>query len=147
MGLSTIKILPYKYLILIYMKPTFFLFFFLCSVFAFSQLTDASSFPLLKEKIKFYPEAKKLYQTYHYKIIGGSIVASIGVFTLNHSLGNISDRNPHDWRITGAGVGLIGTGLLITKGAKKKRAKAIQLVNEKKKLALVIQPNGLRLTF
>jgi len=129
------------------MKPTFFLLAFLCSVFAFSQLSDASSFPLLKEKVKSQPEAKKLYQTYHYKIIGGSIVASAGVVTLNHSLGNISDRNPNNWQITGAGVGLIGAGLLITKGAKKKRAKAIQLVNEKIKLALVIQPNGLRLTF
>ena len=130
-----------------HMKPTFFLLFFLCSVFAFAQQTDASSFPLLKEKIKSHPEAKKLYQTYHYKIIGGSVIASAGVVTLNHSLGNISHRNPHDWRITGAGIGLICAGLLITKGAKKKRAKAFQLVNEKKKLALVIQPNGLRLTF
>ena len=129
------------------MKPTFFLLFFLCSVFAFAQQTDASSFPLLKEKIKSHPEAKKLYQTYHYKIIGGSIVASAGVVTLNHSLGNISHRNPHDWRITGAGIGLIGAGLLITKGAKKKRAKAFQLVKEKKRLALVLQPNGLRLSF
>ena len=129
------------------MKPTFFLHFFLCSVFAFAQQTDAPSLPLLKENIKSYPEAKKLYQTYHYKIIGGSIVASAGVVTLNHSLGTISHRNPHDWRITGTGIGLIGAGLLITKGAKKKRAKAFQLVKEKKKLALVNQPNGLRLTF
>ena len=129
------------------MRPTFFLFFFLCSVFAFAQQADASSLPLLKEKIKSHPEAKKLYQTYHYKTIGGSVVASAVVVTLNHSLGNISHRNPHDWRITGAGIGLIGAGLLITKGAKKKRAKAIELVKEKKKLALVIQPNGLRLTF
>ena len=129
------------------MKPTFFLLFFLCSVFAFAQQTDASSLPLLKEKIKSYPEAKKLYQTYHYKIIGGSVIASAGVVTLNHSLGNISHRNPHDWRITGAGIGFIGAGLLITKGAKKKRVKAFQSVKEKKKLALVLQPNGLRLTF
>jgi len=86
-------------------------------------------------------------QTYHYKIIGGSVEASAGVIILNHSLGNISHRNPHDWRITGTGIGLIGAGLLITKGAKKKRAKAIELVKEKKKFALVIQPNGLRLTF
>ena len=130
-----------------HMKPTFFILFFLCSVFAFAQETDASSLPLLREKIKSRPEAKKLYQTYHYKIIGGSVIASAGVVTLNHSLGNISHRNPHDWRITGAGIGLIGAGLLITKGAKKKRAKTIELVKEKKKFALVIQPNGLRLTF
>ena len=129
------------------MKPTFFLLFFLCIVFAFAQQTDASSLALLKEKIKSHPEANKLYQTYHYKIIGGSVVASAGVLTLNHSLGTISHRNPHDWRITGTGIGLIGAGLLITKGAKKKRAKAIELVKEKKKFALVIQPNGLRLTF
>ena len=147
MGLSTIKILPYPYLILKYMKPTFFLFFLLCSIFAFTQQNDASSLPLLKEKIKSYPEAKKLYQTYHYKIIAGSIVASAGVVTLNHSLGNISQRNPHDWRITATGIGLIGAGLLITKGAKKKRVKAFQLVKEKKKLALEIQPIGLRLIF
>ena len=115
-----------------HMRPTFFLLFFLCSVFAFAQQTNASSFPLLKEKIKSHPEAKKLYQTYQYKIIGGSVVASAGVLTLNHSLGNISHRNPHDWRITGAGVGLIGAGLLITKGAKNKRAKAFQLGKEKK---------------
>ena len=130
-----------------HMKPTFFILFFLCSVFAFAQQTDASSLPLLRQKIKSHPEAKKLYQTYHYKIIGGSVIASAGVVTLNHSLGNISHRNPHDWRITDAGIGLIGAGLLITKGAKKKRAKAFQLVKENKKLALVIQPNGLRLTF
>ena len=130
-----------------HMKPTFFLLFFLCSVFAFAQQNDASSLPLLKEKIKSHPEANKLYQTYHYKIIGGSVVASTGVLTLNHSLGTISHRNPHNWRITGAGVGLIGAGLLMTKGVKKKRAKAFQLVKENKKLALVIQPNGLRLTF
>lgn len=129
------------------MKPTFFLLFFLCSVFAFAQQTDTSSLPLLKEKIKSHPEAKKIYKIYYYKIISGSVVASAGVVILNHSLGNISHRNPHDWQITGAGVGLIGAGLLITKGAKKKRAKAFQLVKEKKKLALVIQPNGLRLTF
>ena len=130
-----------------HMKPTFILLFLLCSVFAFAQQTDASSLPLLKEKIKSHPEVKKLYQTYRYKIIGGSVVASAGVVTLNHSLGTISHRNPHNWRITSAGIGLIGAGLLITKGAKKKRAKAFQLVKEKKKLALVIQPNGLRLTF
>ena len=74
-----------------HMKPTFFLLFFLCSVFAFAQQTDASSLPLLKEKIKSHPEARKSsYQTYHYKIIGGSVIASAGVVTLNHSLGNIS---------------------------------------------------------
>ena len=130
-----------------HMKPTFFILFFLCSVFAFAQQTDASSLPLLREKIKSHPEAKMLYQTYHYKNIGGSLIASAGALTLNHSLGTISHRNPHDWRITSVGIGLIGAGLLITKGAKKKRAKAFQLVKEKKKLALVIQPNGLRLTF
>ena len=122
------------------MKPTFFLLFFLCSVFAFAQQNDPSSLPLLKEKIKSHPEANKLYQTYHYKIIGGSIVASTGVLTLNHSLGTISHRNPHNWRITGAGVGLIGAGLLITKGAKKKRAKAFQLVKEKKGSPLLFNP-------
>ena len=130
-----------------HMKPTFFLLFFLCSVFAFAQQIDASSLPSLREKIKSHPEAKKLYQTYHYKIIGGSGVASAGVLTLNHSLGTISHRNPHDWRITSVGIGLIGAGLLIIKGAKKKRAKAFQLVKENKKISLVIQPNGLRLTF
>ena len=130
-----------------HMKPTFFLLFFLCSVFTLAQQTDASSLSSLREKIKSHPEANKLYQTYHYKIIGGSVVASNGVLTLNHSLGTISHRTPHDWRITSVGIGLIGAGLLITKGAKKKRAKVFQLVNEKKKLALVIQPNGLRLIF
>ena len=122
------------------MRPTFFLLFLLCSIFAFAQQTDASSLPLLKEKIKSHPEAKKLYQTYHYKIIGGSVVASAGVVTLKHSLGNISHRNPHDRRITGAGVGLIGAGLLITKGAKKKRAKAFQLVKDKKSSPLLFNP-------
>ena len=95
---------------------------------------------LLKEKIKSHPEAKKLYQTYRYKIIGGSVVASAGVVTLNHSLGTISHRNPHNWRITSAGIGLIGAGLLITKGAKKKRAKAFQLVKEKKSSPLLFNP-------
>ena len=123
-----------------HMKPTFFLLFFLCSVFAFAQQIDASSLPLLKEKIKSHPEAKKLYQTYHYKIIGGSVIASAGLVTLNHSLGTISQRNPHDWRITGTGIGLIGAGLLITKGAKKKRAKAFQMVKEKKSSPLLFNP-------
>ena len=126
------------------MKPTFFLLAFLCSVFAFSQLSDASSFPLLKEKSNLTLK-RKVVKTYHiYKIIGGSIVASAGVVTLNHSLGNISQRNPHNWQITGAGVGLISLGLLSPKVPRKK-SKAFQLVNEKKSLPLLF--NGLRLTF
>ena len=63
------------------MKPTLFLLFFLCGVFALAQQTDAPSLPQLKKKIKSLPEAKKHYQAYRFKVISGSIVASAGVLT------------------------------------------------------------------
>ena len=55
-----------------------------------------------------------------------------GVILLNHSLGSISPRKPHEWEITGIGEGLVAVGLLITKGAKKKRQEALDIVQDKK---------------
>ena len=93
--------------------------------FMFGQSANATSSLSINEQIRLDPLAKKLYQGYKFKIIGGTIVGSSGVLILNHSLGSISNRNPHDWGVTSLGLGLVGAGLLISKGAKKKRAKAI----------------------
>ena len=49
--------------------------------------------------------------------------------------------------VTSLGLGLVGAGLLISKGAKKKRAKALQIVQQKNKVSLSLQPTGLRLSF
>ena len=113
----------------------------------FGQSASATSLHSINEQIRLDPQAKKLYQGYKIKIIGGTIVGSSGVLVLNHSLGSISNRNPHDWGVTSLGVGLVGAGLLISKGAKKKRAKALQIVQQKNKVSLSLQPTGLRLSF
>ena len=114
----------------------------------FGQSASATSLHSINEQIRLDPQAKKLYQGYKIKIIGGTIVGSSGVLVLNHSLGSISNRNPHDWgEVTSLGVGLVGAGLLISKGAKKKRAKALQIVQQKNKVSLSLQPTGLRLSF
>lgn len=113
----------------------------------FGQSASATSLHSINEQIRLDPQAKKLYQGYKIKIIGGTIVGSSGVLVLNHSLGSISNRNPHDWGVTSLGVGLVGAGLLISKGAKKKRAKAIQIVQQKNKVSLSLHPTGLRLSF
>ena len=113
----------------------------------FGQSASATSLHSINEQIRLDPQAKKLYQGYKIKIIGGTIVGSSGVLVLNHSLGSISNRNPHDWGVTSLGVGLVGAGLLISKGTKKKRAKALQIVQQKNKVSLSLQPTGLRLSF
>lgn len=113
----------------------------------FGQSASATSLHSINEQIRLDPQAKKLYQGYKIKIIGGTIVGSSGVLVLNHSLGSNSNRNPHDWGVTSLGVGLVGAGLLISKGAKKKRAKALQIVQQKNKVSLSLQPTGLRLSF
>lgn len=113
----------------------------------FGQSASATSLHSINEQIRLDPQAKKLYQGYKIKIIGGTIVGSSGVLVLNHSLGSISNRNPHDWGVTSLGVGLVGAGLLFSKGAKKKRAKALQIVQQKNKVSLSLQPTGLRLSF
>ena len=113
----------------------------------FGQSASATSLHLINEQIRLDPQAKKLYQGYKIKIIGGTIVGSSGVLVLNHSLGSISNRNPHDWGVTSLGIGLVGAGLLIRKGAKNKRANAIQIVQQKNKESLSLHPTGLRLSF
>ena len=101
----------------------------------------------LRVQVRDYPEAKKAFTQYRLKVISGSIVGASGIILLNHSLGSISPRNPHEWAITGLGVGLVTAGLFITKGAKKKRQEAKDIVKEKKAIAFQWQPNGLRISF
>ncbi len=74
----------------------------------------------LRIKAREYPEAKKAFAQYRLKVISGSVVGASGVILLNHSLGSISPRKPHQWAVTGMGVGLVTAGLFITKGAKIK---------------------------
>ena len=71
----------------------------------FGHSASATSLHSINEQIRLDPQAKKLYQGYKIKIIGGTIVGSSGVLVLNHSLGSISNRNPHDWGVTSLGVG------------------------------------------
>ena len=98
-------------------------------------------------KAREYPEAKKAFAQYRLKVISGSVVGASGVILLNHSLGSISPRKPHQWAVTGMGVGLVTAGLFITKGAKKKRQEAKDIVKQKKSVAFQWQPNGLKITF
>jgi hypothetical protein len=74
-------------------------------------------------------------------------VGTSGVILLNHSLGSISPRKPHEWAITGMGAGLVAAGLFITKGAKKKRQKAQEIVQDNKKITINYQPGGLKISF
>lgn len=76
--------------------------------------------PPLRIQVREVAQAKKAFNRYRLKIISGTIVGSSGVIVLNHALGSISPQAPHQWGLTGIGIGLVGTGLLITKGAKKK---------------------------
>lgn len=101
----------------------------------------------LRIKAREYPEAKKAFAQYRLKVISGSVVGASGVILLNHSLGSISPRKPHQWVVTGIGAGLVTAGLFITKGAKKKRQEAKDIVKEKKSVAFQWQPNGLKITF
>ena len=99
----------------------------------FGQSANATSSRLINEQIRLDPQAKKLYKGYKIKIIGGTIVGSSGVLVLNHSLGSISNINPHDWGVTSVGVGLVGAGLLISKGAKKNVQRRYKSFNKKTK--------------
>lgn len=101
----------------------------------------------LRIKAREYPEAKKAFAQYRLKVISGSVVSASGVILLNHSLGSISPRKPLQWAVTGMGVGLVTAGLFITKGAKKKRQEAKDIVKQKKSVAFQWQPNGLKITF
>ena len=101
----------------------------------------------LRIKAREYPEAKKAFAHYRLKVISGSVVGASGVILLNHSLGSISPRKPHQWAATGMGVGLVTAGLFITKGAKKKRQEAKDIVKQKKSVAFQWQPNGFKITF
>ena len=101
----------------------------------------------LRIKAREYPEAKKAFAQYRLKVISGSVVGASGVILLNHSLGSISPRKPHQWAVTGMGVGLVTAGLFITKGAKKKRQEAKDIVKQKKSVAFQWQPNGFKITF
>ena len=73
----------------------------------------------LRKQVRGYPEAQKAFNHYRLKMISGSVVGASGVILLNHSLGTISPRQPHQWGVTGIGAGLVAVGLWITKGAKK----------------------------
>ena len=101
----------------------------------------------LRIKAREYPEAKKAFAQYRLKVISGSVVGASGVILLNHSLGSISPRKSHQWAVTGIGAGLVTAGLFITKGAKKKRQEAKDIVKQKKSVAFQWQPNGLKITF
>lgn len=86
----------------------------------------------LRHQVKENFQAKREFQKYQLKSVGGAVVGTIGVILLNHSLGTISPRRHHKWEQTLLATGLIGTGLWITKGAKNKRKKAMELVQKKK---------------
>lgn len=103
--------------------------------------------PPLRIQVREVPQAKKAFNRYRLKIISGTIVGSSGVIVLNHALGSISPQAPHQWELTGIGIGLVGTGLLITKGAKKKRLHAIDILAREKKVAFEWHPRGLRICF
>jgi len=101
----------------------------------------------LRKQVREYPGAQKAFNQYRLKIIGGSVVGTSGVILLNHSLGSISPRKPHEWAITGMGAGLVAAGLFITKGAKKKRQEAQEIVQDNKKITINYQPGGLKISF
>ena len=69
----------------------------------------------LRKQVQEYPAAQKVFNHYRLKIIGGSVVGTSGIILLNHSLGSISPRKPHEWEVTGMGAGLVAAGLLISK--------------------------------
>lgn len=125
-----------------------------CCAFSFVHAQERSpqdSLPQLplRQLVRPYPLAKKAFLQYRIKSISGSVVGASGVLLLNHSLGSISQTNPHRWELTASSIGLIGAGLWITKGAKAKRKKAIALVPKKKvgDLELTFHPAGLVLRF
>ena len=101
----------------------------------------------LRKQVREYPAAQKAFNHYRLKIISGSVVGTSGIILLNHSLGSISPRKPHEWAVTGMGAGLVAAGLLISKGAKKKRQEAKDIIQDQKKIALDIHPGGLKISF
>lgn len=133
------------------LRLTFLLFLLACG-FCYGQQTSPleilfqEQLPLRKQ-VRGNPEAQKAFNHYRLKIIGGSVVGTSGVILLNHSLGTISPRKPHEWAVTGIGAGLVTAGLLITKGAKKKRQEAKDIIQDKNKIALEIHPGGLKISF
>ena len=122
----------------------------LCCFFSFAQnktnLIQNQSLPLRKQ-VKALPEAKKTYRQYQIKAIGGAVVSTAGVVLLNHSIGRISPRKSYQWEQSLVAASIVGTGLLITKGAKQKRKKAIEIVHKKKKMTLSLQGNSLKIFF
>lgn len=133
------------------LRLTFLLCFMACGL-CYSQQTSPLEILLqdeepLRIKAREYPEAKKAFAQYRLKVISGSVVGASGVILLNHSLGSISPRKPHQWAVTGMGAGLVTAGLFITKGAKKKRQEAKDIVKQKKSVAFQWQPNGFKITF
>ena len=133
------------------LRLTFLLFLLACG-FCYGQQTSPleilfqEQLPLRKQ-VRGNPEAQKAFNHYRLKIISGSVVGASGVILLNHSLGTISPRQPHQWTVTGIGTGLVAAGLLITKGAKKKRQEAKDIIQDKNKIALEIHPGGLKISF
>lgn len=103
--------------------------------------------PPLRIQVRDVPQARKAFKRYQLKIISGTMVASTGIIVLNHSLGSISPHAPHQWAVTGIGASLVGAGLLITKGAKKKRQEAKEILMKEKQIALEWHPTALKITF
>lgn len=105
--------------------------------------------PPLRKLVRPYPLAKKAFRQYQVRLVSGTVVGASGVLLLNHSLGTISQNNPHQWDLTAGSVGLIGLGWWITKGAKAKQKKAVALIPKKKvgDLRLRFSPAGLVLRF
>lgn len=111
--------------------------------------TSTLSSTSFKTYIKPYPEARKAYRSYQLKLISGSIIGTAGVGFLSNSVGRMSSNFAHNWKQTMLGVGLIGMGLWVTKGAKKHKQMAMNIVKkkQKKKIALHLQPRGISISF
>lgn len=124
--------------------------FLLCCFFGFAQnntnITQNQSHSL-RNQIKAFPEAKNAYRQYQMKTIGGAVVGTTGIILLNHSIGRISPRKSYQWEQSLVAVSLVGAGLLITKGARQKRKKAIEIVHKKKTIAFSLDGNSLKIFF
>ena len=134
------------------MLPLTFILCFLAYGFAYGQQTTPLGVLLQEEvplriQLREFPEAGKNFNQYRFKVFSGAAVGTSGVLLLNHSLGSISPRKPHQWSITGLGAGLIATGLLITKGAGEKRQKAKSILKQKKTVAIRYHSGGLSICF
>ncbi|MGB2475970.1 MAG: hypothetical protein ACPIB2_04705, partial [Flavobacteriaceae bacterium] len=89
-------------------------------------LSDSLPTQTLRKMMRQSPAAQKAYRHYKVKTVGGSVVGASGVLLLSYSLGTISKRQPHQWEQTALGVGLVGLGLWISKGAKAHRNTALK---------------------